>query len=344
MTGRLSNQPETEVPEVDLNRRKKLLDGIDVARLSGLEIGALCNPVVPRHLGEIRYVDYADTAFLRKRYANDPAVDVDKIVDVDFIWGREGLEEITGGGKFDYIVASHVIEHVPDLVTWLKELRSVLKPGGTIRLAVPDRRYTFDILRAESRMSDVLAAFVQKARRPLPAALIDHVLNVAAVDATAAWNGTLETSRIRRQHGVADALNVARDSLENGTYHDVHCWVFTPRSFIELFEQMAALELVDFACDRFFDTSRYQIEFFASLGLAASHDEARRSWAAVKQELVPESDWRPAAPAASNPSVASGATGELVRLDQGRFARALRTRFWKRSDRPRSTDVAGTDE
>ncbi len=52
----------------------------------------------------------------------------------------------------DLLVASHVIEHVPDLITWLREIASVLKPTGQARLAIPDRRYTFDLLRVETQL------------------------------------------------------------------------------------------------------------------------------------------------------------------------------------------------
>ena len=41
---------------------------------------------------------------------------------------------------FDYVMAEHMIEHVPynDAVSMLQECRRVLKPGGRIRLATPD--------------------------------------------------------------------------------------------------------------------------------------------------------------------------------------------------------------
>jgi predicted SAM-dependent methyltransferase len=35
------------------------------------------------------------------------------------------------------VIASHVIEHTPDLVTWLAEIRAILQPNGTLRLAIP---------------------------------------------------------------------------------------------------------------------------------------------------------------------------------------------------------------
>ena len=42
--------------------------------------------------------------------------------------------------KFDYIICSHVLEHIVDDITALKELYRVLKPGGTAYLSVPLRR------------------------------------------------------------------------------------------------------------------------------------------------------------------------------------------------------------
>jgi ubiquinone/menaquinone biosynthesis C-methylase UbiE len=40
--------------------------------------------------------------------------------------------------SFDAVTINHVIEHVPDPVSLLKECRRILKPGGTIALATPN--------------------------------------------------------------------------------------------------------------------------------------------------------------------------------------------------------------
>lgn len=49
-------------------------------------------------------------------------------------------------GTFDGAVAMHVLMMVPwpDLVPWLVEVRRVLKPGGVLRLSVPDLLAAFD--------------------------------------------------------------------------------------------------------------------------------------------------------------------------------------------------------
>jgi SAM-dependent methyltransferase len=121
------------------SRRDKILAGIDLRSSSGAEIGALNKPLVRQAEGEILYVDYADTDHLKRHYSADQSVDIDAIVEVDAIWGERTLADCLGGRTVDYVVASHVIEHTPDLITWLEEIRSILRPGGTLRLAVPDR-------------------------------------------------------------------------------------------------------------------------------------------------------------------------------------------------------------
>lgn len=45
-------------------------------------------------------------------------------------------------GKFDVIIARHLLEHILDPISALKHWRNFLRPGGRIILAVPDERVT----------------------------------------------------------------------------------------------------------------------------------------------------------------------------------------------------------
>lgn len=44
-------------------------------------------------------------------------------------------------GSFDMVVSFQVIEHVPDVRAYLRELRRVLREGGKLLLTTPNRRY-----------------------------------------------------------------------------------------------------------------------------------------------------------------------------------------------------------
>jgi predicted SAM-dependent methyltransferase len=78
----------------------------------------------------------------------------------------------------DYAVASHVVEHVPDLIDWLTEIASVLRSTGELRLIVPDKRFLFDIFRRETSLADVLLSYINNARDAQPHSMLDITLGV----------------------------------------------------------------------------------------------------------------------------------------------------------------------
>jgi hypothetical protein len=261
-----------------MDRRERLIAGLDLEHACGLEIGPLANPVVKKSDGTILYVDYADADRLRKRYFNDPHVDISKIVTVDALWGEKSLYEALDGKGVDYIIASHVIEHVPDLVTWFGELHSVLLSGGVVRLAIPDKRYEFDYLRSETRLCDVLSAYLVRARVPQPHEIIDFCVNKVEVDTASIWREEIDPDHLPKSYTYEGAMWLARDVMSNGTYHDVHCWVFTPYSFAFLCMQLAEAGLLNFSCESFHDTEYGQLEFFVALVRSADQQGVVESW------------------------------------------------------------------
>lgn len=270
-------------------RRERLLAGLDLARLRGAEIGPLHNPLVAKSDGPVLYVDHCDTETLRAIWAKDPSVDIARL-HVDVPWRRQTFAEAlaasaAAGGpdataplRLDYVVASHVIEHVPDLIGWLQQIAAVLTAGGQLRLAVPDRRFTFDQRRRTSALKDVLAAYVERAQVPSAACILDHTLNMATVDVGAAWRGELELASQPPIYAFDYCLATARDAFENGSYHDFHCWVFTPRSFLALLLTLAERDLQPFACERFDDTPLNDFEFILHLGLCEDRERRADSW------------------------------------------------------------------
>jgi len=261
------------------NRRDKILASLDLTQTIGVEIGALASPLVLPAEGNILFVDHADTEYLKQKYGADSTVNVSKIVHIDGVWGEKTLKECLNlTENVNYVLASHVIEHVPDLITWLAEIHSILKPSGTLRVAVPDRRYTFDYLRHESRVHDVLDAYLRRARSPSPRQIIEHFSMARMVNCKNAWDGTLNVNALQPHHTTQMAIDTARDAIDNGTYQDSHCWVFTPKSFANLFVDMAKLDLLKFAYTHHFETVRYELEFVVHMSPSDNKDEIVKSW------------------------------------------------------------------
>ena len=73
--------------------------------------------------------------------------------------GDRSLSQAVGKGRtFD-----QVVEHVPDMLGWLGEMAAMLRDGGALRLAALDRRFTFDFLRHESTLAELLNAHLLNA-------------------------------------------------------------------------------------------------------------------------------------------------------------------------------------
>jgi SAM-dependent methyltransferase len=115
----------------------------------GLEFGALHLPLA---VDESRCaMAYADR--LTKEQALDlfpelsPAF-VDQIVEPRFIVDV-ALSDLTEleEERFDFFVANDVIEHLPNPIRFLENIANIMKPGALLFLSVPDRDYSFDVLR-----------------------------------------------------------------------------------------------------------------------------------------------------------------------------------------------------
>ncbi len=237
-----------------------MLGGTNLADELGLEIGALHAPLVGRGEGRVLYVDYASAETLRSnfRHPGDPA----DVVEVDIIWGDRPLRDCVGQ-PVGYVLASHVIEHVPDLIGWLLELHGALRPGGIVGLAIPDRRRTFDLRRPVSLPGEMVEAYLRRHRQPS----LRQVFDAAALskDTAEAEDWRPGESRCGLPAEVLRRLEPARDMVirlaETPAYIDAHCWVFTPESFLDMAEALHRMGYFPFAVEGFHPTEPGSIEF-----------------------------------------------------------------------------------
>jgi SAM-dependent methyltransferase len=224
-----------------LDRREKVLDGLALDGL-GLEIGGSYGPLAAGDPAlKVKTLDHLDRAALVAKYKSS-AVDTALIQPVDYVWSGERYLDLVGETRFDWIVASHVIEHVPDLVGFINECAEILTPGGRLSLVVPDKRREFDCYRPPTGLGSVIDAHLQGRRFSSPGLAAEFGLNTARLDGRDVW-----TDEDRGTPQFLYGLEVAKGlmgSVQAGAYVDIHAWVFTPHSFRLMIEDLHSLGLL----------------------------------------------------------------------------------------------------
>ena len=122
-------------------------------RGDGLEIGALHRPFPVPAGARVRYVDRYTTAQLREEY---PELADEPFAEVEVVDDGERLATIADGTQ-DFVITSHVLEHTQDPVGALEQWLRVLRPGGVVLLALPDRRRDIDERRPPTTLDHLLA-------------------------------------------------------------------------------------------------------------------------------------------------------------------------------------------
>jgi len=245
---------------VQAPREQIILRGIDKVA-PGLEIGPSHRPVAAKRDGfNVRILDHLDAASLRDKYASH-GVDTAAIEEVDYVWNGQPLDELVAGGRFAWIIASHVIEHVPDLVGFLNACERILAPGGVLALAVPDKRYCFDCERENSSIGRVIDVAYAQSTNHSPGTAAEYFLKVRRKGGQIAWDER-HTGALEPVHGLQDALH-AMAKVREGHYLDLHAWVFTPDSFRQIIRDLHDLRLIELQ-EKYFHTTR-GCEFFVTL-------------------------------------------------------------------------------
>ena len=119
-------------------------------RGQGVEIGALWRRAPVAAGARVWYVDRLAAQDVARHYAEvGHAVPVNVVADAARLPFREA--------SLDFIIASHVLEHLPFPLSGLRHWYALVKTGGHLLLRIPDKRYTFDRRRTRTSLQHLLA-------------------------------------------------------------------------------------------------------------------------------------------------------------------------------------------
>lgn len=203
-------------------------------RGDGLEIGALHNPFPLPPSARALTVDRFDRARLAQIYTD---VEIGTIVAPDVVADAHTLKGLDDG-SFDFVVASHVIEHLHNPIRAVEAWLRVLRPGGRLLLVVPDCRYTFDKGRPLTPFTHLVWDYESEGTELKTLSDLFHI---------AECNLNMH-DHLTPSSAVELAWKILGDS------YDTHFHVWTHRSFHEHLERLVAergmpLRILKSACD-----------------------------------------------------------------------------------------------
>ncbi|MEO5683253.1 MAG: methyltransferase domain-containing protein [Chitinophagaceae bacterium] len=246
-----------------MTREEKVLEKIE-KEMPGLEIGPSHAPLAPKKKGyNVHIIDHMNQTDLIKKYTGH-GVNLQNIEEVDFIWNGQSYAALTGKpGYYNWIIASHVIEHTPDLIRFLQQCGEVLTEDGVISLVVPDIRYHFDYFRPITGISKVIDAYYNNHVIHSAGTAAEYLLNVTTRNGQIAWHEGAP-GEFALLHSLDDTRDNIQRIVEKKEYIDFHSWSFTPTSFRLLIRDLNDLGFISLKEVLFYPTDG--CEFYITLG------------------------------------------------------------------------------
>lgn len=138
---------------------------------------------------------------------------------------------------------------------------------------LPDRRFTFDVLRDNSSIEEIEEAHRQQLRHPCPRMIEDVYLksdfNVTETSTIDLWNQTYQP---HPYHSYEQALKLISET--NPEEADLHCWTFTPQSCRTLLDHVIERHLPNMRIAEIIETPRACNEFLIHLTFDKSEQSA----------------------------------------------------------------------
>jgi hypothetical protein len=234
----------------------------------GLEVGPGYAPTLPRSKGfNVETLDHATADAIREKYRRLGA-DISQVEHVDYVSdGRPVHKIIPRRHEYDFILASHVLEHFTDPLGFLKSCELLLKPSGSLVLIVPDKRRCFDAFQSLTTTGDFLQAHREHSSRHAAGRAFDFIANTVGLNGAGIWEkddvgesalvNSLETAK-----SIFDSVN-----QPDAPYIDIHAWRFTPSSLRLIFQDLNNIGSIELLEQWFSDTDNF--EFYISLSPSA---------------------------------------------------------------------------
>jgi SAM-dependent methyltransferase len=165
--------------------------------------------------------------------------------------------------KFDTVILSHVIEHMPDIIAFFDDIASIVKKNGRLVIIYPDARFCFDHFRNGTSFIDAYSS--HKKGKDSSNRVFDFVYNVVHENNPHLfWNDIKQESLLPR-NDFKETQDVYNKSLKGELPDDTHFWPFSDYQLVKFLYDMDRAGLLAFDIETLYETEDNTQEFMIIL-------------------------------------------------------------------------------
>lgn len=247
----------SDTPQV-IRRRKFIEKNIDFRTKIGLEVGPFDRPIAKREFGKVYYTDVRSTEELVQLAQQSPGRYPNNVASIDYVVSSEKpkISQVVNI-KFDYVIASHVFEHLPNPIGWLQDIYQILNKQGYLFLAIPDKRFIFDVHRPLTTIGEIIEAYLSAKEKPSFKSVFDSIYYSVKIKSKEIhergyydeYNNFLYTERIKKENRLISCYHKAQKFSKTEDY-SCHCYCYTLELMLEIITQTNKLGLHNFCIDQ----------------------------------------------------------------------------------------------
>jgi len=242
-----------------------------------LEIGPYHSPILDHNKKNNFSIDVFTRKSLIEKANSDPNlkrynISISNIPETNYLLSKDQDYDIEKcvDRKFDIIISSHNLEHLPNLIKELNKYEKILKDNGKIFAFIPDCNFEFDYLRNKSRLADIIDDYYMDRKMPSFKSILDFQLYYEPEASTFdLWKHYLNEGIHDERISESDIKSkkdidylFEKSKLD---YIDTHSYTFTSFSFEKYIKWLNKFKFINLHIEKIEHTQLNSQEFFVIL-------------------------------------------------------------------------------
>ena len=219
------------------------------------------------------FADIRSTEEVKKLYSGNEylkrtgiEVNTDDVIDIDFVVKGSYKDTFINIKKFDYVIVSHVLEHIPNLLDFFLDIKNILNKEGEIIILYPDRRFCFDHFRSDSKFSDIYDVW-KNGINGICRQSLDFFTNVIPENNPVKFWNLDEKINMDNGKNAKKNVSIYLQGKKGEMGDDVHYWPFSDYAFLKFLRDCRIYDLFSFFIKRFVPTQKNTQEFLVIMKL-----------------------------------------------------------------------------